>query len=152
MVTFPSRLQFMPDITDDEEQTEGQDNFVQQPAKQKAVSKAFEQKVVEDDDVHVKVFIEPRKAAFKVRIVKGEKQLEWTDDIKPVEGISPDQWVESQRDTLRWYPVHLDGRAMCITRDSGIIDYVKPGTRIPCAKEDSDVRAALRAYNERTGK
>jgi len=46
-------------------------------------------------------------------------------------------------DTLRWYPVHLDGRAMYITRDSGIIDYVKHGGPNPCAKEDSDFQVVL---------
>lgn len=83
------------------------------------------------------------ETAFKIRMVEGEKQLEWTDDIKPVEGLSPDEWIKSQRDTLRWYPVHLDGRAMYITRDSGIIDYVKHGGPNPCAKEDSDFQVVL---------
>ena len=30
----------------------------------------------------------------------------------------------AQRNTVRWYPVKLDGRAMYLTRDSGVVEYV----------------------------
>ena len=44
----------------------------------------------------------------------------------------------AQRNTVQWYPVKLDGRAMYLTRDSGVVEYVAHSGEI-CAKDASDV-------------
>ena len=96
----------------------------------------FEFEQEEDFDVEA----EGTRCAFTIRVVEGAHRMKWTDEIKPVEGLCSGEWAKSQ----------LDGYAMYITRDNGIIRYVTyQGFKI-CAKEDSDVKVSLRAYKERT--
>ena len=146
---------------DEEKQPVGQEDLGSKLQSRKLHQKISEQKVAADDDELEKIDFECRKyregdVIEKEFIEKYTQSLELTagtietvqarfsDEIKPVVGLYPDEWSDAQRDKARWYPIQLDGRAMSITRHSGAIEYIViPGTT--CAKEDSDVQVAMNA-------